>query len=179
MYVSSQAGALSVTSSNSSVATASLSAVSNGKATLTVTPQGTAGTATVTVTEANGNETATFIANITAPNYRVSSGSPTYHMELATAHAAVSSGGTITVEQDVEDSSICYVTKDVTLDTNGHTVTRGRQIDVSGTLNITGTGTLSGNVYGLIDNNGGTVNLSSNATVAAVCTNSGNYSTVY
>ena len=165
------AGTVSVSSnSNSSVATASISG-----STLTITPVAV-GTATITIKEANGNKTAKYTVTVTAKNYQVSSGSPTYHTELATAYTAVGAEGIITVLADNTDTSTVTIDKNVTLNTgSAKTVTRTKTITVNSgkTLTITGTGKItSSSSINTITNNG-TFSMATNATIENTVYNGG------
>ncbi len=75
-------------------------------------------------------------------NYQVGS---KYYATLKEAIAAVSDGGTIKVMQSNTDSSTATFSKNVTLNTNALTITRGAHITVSSgyTLNIVGSGTIT------------------------------------
>lgn len=80
--------------------------------------------------------------NVTMPNYSVDG---VYYQTLADAYEAISTTGTIKVEQDVTDESSFVVesSKTIVLDLNGKTLTKtGDSITNDGTLTISGDGTI-------------------------------------
>ncbi|MBR4110593.1 MAG: GBS Bsp-like repeat-containing protein, partial [Clostridia bacterium] len=87
----------------------------------------------------------------------------TYYETLQEAIAGASAGSTITVLKNVTDSSTATIGKNITLNTNGKTLTRTKTITVSEgyALSITGTGTITtaSNVHTI--KNSGTLNVTS------------------
>ena len=97
----------------------------------------------------------------TDANYQIGS---SYYSTLAEAVSACSSGGTITVySTGFTDSSSGTISKNLTLNTNGKTVTRTAAITISSgyTVNITGSGTLTTATSMNFITNNGTLNLTS------------------
>lgn len=84
----------------------------------------------------------TFYAVWTAANYAVSS-PVTYTLTLADAVSKANAGATITVLNDITDTTTATISKNLTLNTNGKTLTRNDRILVSGgTLTVNGNGAI-------------------------------------
>ena len=110
---------------------------------------------------------------VISANYSISTdGDVQTYQTLAEALADASDNQTIKVMQNVSDNSIITVDKNVTLDTDGKTITNSRTITVNADckLTITGDGTItSGEDINLITNNG-TVEIAS-ATISSTVAN--------
>ncbi len=111
----------------------------------------------------------TLYAQWTVANYSVNTNPVKYTVTLAQAVAAANSAGgsTITLLRDYTDTSGVAIDRNVTLTTNGKTLTRNSTITVnaSKTLTVTGTGTLqTGAGINLITNRG-TLNVSHTGTM--------------
>ena len=144
---------LDVISSNTSIATVTLSES-------TVTATGVAGgAATITVREISGgtvSNSVTYSLTVRTKVYEISAGSPKYHNKLGSAVSAVTAGGTIKVVANSSESGNISIGKNVTINTNGKTITR-----TSGTITVTaGTVTISGS--------GGISNTNASATAIKV-----------
>ena len=110
---------------------------------------------------------------VIAANYSITTGDNVQtYQTLAEALADASDNQTIKAMQNVSDNSIITVDKNVTLDTDGKTITNSRTITVNADckLTITGDGTItSGEDINLITNNG-TVEIAS-ATISSTVAN--------
>ncbi len=120
----------------------------------------------------------TLYAQWTAANYSVNTNPVTYTVTLAQAVAAANSAGgsTITLLRDYTDTSGVAIDRNVTLTTNGKTLTRNATITVntSKTLTVTGTGTLQTSAAINLITNNGTLNVTHSGTLKNTNTSTGN-----
>lgn len=108
-------------------------------------------------------------------NYTISGSN--YYKTLAEAVAAASSGNTIKVLKSHTDSSSVTLSKNITLNTNGYTITKssyGITVNSGYTLSITGSGKITTSASKHLITNRGTLNLSS-ATLARTGNNTSYY----
>ena len=159
-------GTLTPSSSNTNVATATISGT-----TLTINPVA-AGTATITVTEANEGRTATCSVTVLSGNYSITSGSEkTYYDQIGVAMAAATDGQTIKMEQNVTNETsqgVIAGNKNITLDIQNYTLTSSKGITLyGGTLNLQGTGTIQSSYSQVIYLGGslGVLNVGTNLTI--------------
>lgn len=127
--------------------------------------------ATSTVGNRKATATTSSVLLTVQPAYysTVKSGVTTYYNNLATAHAgavsgaAATAGGTITVLANVTDTSSVAISKTITLNMNGKTITRSAAITSASTaanITLTGSGTISSSVRVFEFTSGGTITLS-------------------
>ena len=113
--------------------------------TLTLIPKAaTSGAVTLTVKEGNGGKTTTVNITVIAANYIISEGSPKYHMTLLDAVTNCEDGGTVTALVNTFESDSITINKNLTINTNGKTLTRtaGTITASAGNITISGGGAL-------------------------------------
>jgi len=99
----------------------------------------------------------TYYAHWTQANYVVNTSPFKNTMTLAEAVTAANNGSTITVLKDCTDTSTVNINKNITLNTNGHTITRSAQIAASANLTFTGSGGIASTDNAVVNNGTGTI----------------------
>ena len=118
-----------------------------------------------------------------AINYSVGNGTTatSWYTTLSDAIAGASASNTIKVLNNITDSSTATISKNLTLNLNGNTLTRTAKITVNSgiTFNITGTGTLTTSTASLnLIENTGTLNLNLTGTISNGVTSDGTQSVI-
>lgn len=170
---SGRAKSITYSSSNTAIATVNSNGVVTGKS---------AGSVTITATITNYDGTTlskTCTVTVNNGNVKIVS-TGVHYKDLASAVSAATSGAELQVVQTYTDSSTVSISKNVTINTNGKTLTKtssGITINSGYTVTLSGSGTLTtSSAFDLIKN-AGTLNVTHTGTISQ--TNTGKYRTIY